>query len=162
LAGAVPLADMKNRTRPGCTGIGGFMESVLAMMVVICGVVLVTVSLAFVGIDLNRDSGDAALEDGCRSLSSQLSSLGPPFFEGEVLQNTSVPMLNTTLFHAGTGVKGYCMTLQDLTAGSCSIVLLKVGDVSSANQTRSMSFPLLLSMPDRTLHAAKATVIAWR
>jgi hypothetical protein len=72
-----------------------------------------------------------------------------------------VKMLNAPLFHAGAGVKGYCMTLQDITAGSSSVVLLKVGEVSS-NHTRSMSFPVLLSMPDRTLHAAKVTVVAWR
>lgn len=153
---------MKNRTRPGRSGIGGFMESVLAMMVVICGVVLVTVSLAFVGVGLEHDTGDAALDAGCRSLSSQLSSLGPPYFEGDALKNTSVPMLNASLFHVGAGVKGYCMALQDLTAGSSPTVLLRVGELSPANHTRSISFPVLLSMPDRTLHAAKATVIAWR
>ncbi len=80
-------------------------------------------------------------------LSSQLASLGPPFFEGEVLQNTSVPMLNASLFHAGAAVNGYCMTLRDLTAGSSSLVLLKVGDITLANQTRSVSFPVLLSCP---------------
>jgi hypothetical protein len=153
---------MKRRTRPGRSGIGGFMESVLAMMVVICGVMLVTVSLAFVGIGLGRDSGDAALDAGCRSLCSQFSALGPPFFEGEVLQNTSVRMLNASLFHAASGVNGYCITLRDLTAGSSSVVLLRAGDPGSANHTLSMSFPLLLSLPDRTLHAAKVTVIAWQ
>jgi hypothetical protein len=155
---------MRTRTgrRPGRTGIGGFMEAVLAMMVVICGVMLVTLSLSFVGAGLRRDSGDAALEDGCRSLSEQLFSLGPPFFDGDVLQNSSLAMLNASLFHVGGDVKGYCMTIRDITAGSASVILLKIGDISSGNDTRSISLPVLLSMPDRTMHAAKATVIVWR
>jgi hypothetical protein len=72
----VQLMRTRRGHRPGSTGIGGFMEAVLAMMVVICGVMLVTTSLSFVGIDLRRDSGSALLQDGCRSLSDQLFSLG--------------------------------------------------------------------------------------
>jgi hypothetical protein len=148
--------------RPGTSGIGGFMEAVLSMMVVICGVMLVTTSLAFVGIDLRRDSDETSLQDGCRSLSDQLFSLGSPFFDGEVLQNSSLALLNCSLFHVGVHVNGYCMTLQDITVGSAPAILLKNGDISSENDTRSVSVPVLLSMPDRTVHAAKATVIVWR
>ena len=151
----------RKERRPGSSGIGGFMEAVLAMMVVICGVMLVTTSLAFVGIDLRRDSGQSSLQDGCRSLTDQLFSLGPPFFEGEVLQNSSLGLLNSSLFHVGTGIGGYSLALQDVTANSASKVLLQAGEISSDIDTRSISVPVLLSMPDRTVHAAKATVIVW-
>ena len=108
-------------TTPGRDGIGGFMEAVLALMVVICGVMLVTVSLGFVGIDLRRDSGAADLQDGCRSMQSdQLFSLGSPFFDGDVLKNSSLGMMNTSLFHVSAQVKGYCITLQDITLGTPS------------------------------------------
>lgn len=138
------------------------MEAVLAMMVVVCGVMLVTMSLAFLGIDLRRNSGETALEDGCRALSDQLFSLGAPFFNGEVLLNSSLMMLNASLFHVSTNIKGYCMTLLDITYGSSSKVLIKTGELSQRNDTRSISVPVLLSMPDRTQHAAVATVIVWR
>ena len=138
------------------------MEAVLAMMVVICGVMLVTLSLGFVGIDLKRDSGATGLKDGCRSLSDQLFSLGPPFFDGDVLLNSSLAMLNVSLFHLSAGIDGYCITLQDITLCSSSSVLLRTGDVPAGNDTASLSMPLLLSMSDRTIHAAKATVIVWR
>ncbi len=137
------------------------MEAVLAMMVVICGVMLVTMSLAFVGIDLRRDSGETALQDGCKDLTRQLFSLGRPFFEGDILQNSSLPLLNSSLFHIATLVKGYFVTLQDITAGSSSVVLLRNGEITS-NDTRTVSVPVLLSVEDRTVHAAKATVIVWR
>jgi hypothetical protein len=137
------------------------MEAVLAMMVVICGVVLVTTSLSFVGIDLRRDSGGTAVGDGCRSLSDQFFALGSPFFNGEVLQNSSLSLLRDSLFHLGTGIRGYCLTLQDVTDGSCPWVLLKDGEVSAENDTRSLSTPVLLSTSDLTLHAAKVTVIVW-
>jgi len=108
----------RRERRPGSTGIGGFMEAVLAMMVVICGVMLVTTSLSFVGIGLLRDSSSALLQEGCRSVSDQFFSLGRPFFEAEVLQNSSLFMLNTSLFHCGTSVRGFCIALQDVTAGT--------------------------------------------
>ncbi len=131
------------------------------MMVVICGVMLVTMSLAFVGIDLRRNSGETALQDGCKDLTRQLFSLSVPFFEREVLQNSSLSLLNTSFFHVGAQVKGYCITLQDVTARSASVVLLRAGEMTS-NDTRSVSTPVLLSVEDRTVHAAKATVIVWR
>ena len=146
--------------RPGSTGIGGFMESVLAMMVVICGVILVTMSLTFVGIGLRRDSGSALLQEGCRSISDQFFSLELPFFEGAILQNSSLMMLNTSLFH-GTSVNGYSVTLQDVTAGATSIALLRTGELSLGNNTRSETVPVLLSMADHTVHAARVTVIVW-
>lgn len=136
------------------------MEAVLAMMVVICGVMLVTMSLAFVGIDLRRNSGETALQDGCKELTRQLFSLSTPFFEGEVMQNSSLPLLDSSFFHVGAQVKGYFITLQDITAGSASVVLLRAGEMTS-NDTRSISVPVLLSVEDRTVHAAKATVIVW-
>jgi hypothetical protein len=138
------------------------MEAVLAMMVVICGVMLVTTSLAFVGVDLRRDSGETALRDGCAALSDQLFSLGSPFFEGEVLQSSSLSRLNASLFHVSALVKGYCLALQDISSGQASAVLLRTGEMSAGNDTRSISVPVLLGMPDRTVHAAKATVIVWR
>ena len=137
------------------------MEAVLAMMVVICGVMLLTTSLAFVGIDLRRDSGQNSLQDGCRSLADQLFSLGTPFFEGEVLQSSSLDLLNCSLFHAGDRI-GYCMVLQDLTARSDPKVLLQTGQMSPQNDSRSISVPVLLSIPDGTVHAARATVMVWR
>jgi hypothetical protein len=138
------------------------MESVLAMMVVICGVMLVTTSLAFVGIDLRRGSGENTLQDGCASLADQLLSLGPPFFEGKVLQSSSLGMMNSSFFHANAMVHGYCILLQDIATDSESKVLLRTGELSPENDTRSLSVPMLLSMPDRTVHAAKATVIVWQ
>jgi hypothetical protein len=137
------------------------MESVLAMMVVICGVMLVTTSLSFVGIGLLRDSSSALLQEGCRSVSDQFFSLGRPFFEAEVLQNSSLFMLNTSLFHCGTSVRGFCIALQDVTAGTTSIAILRTGEMSSGNDTRSETVPVLLSMADRTTHAARVTVIVW-
>ena len=138
------------------------MEAVLAMMAVICGVILVTTSLAFVGIDLRRDSGQTALQEWCAALSRQWFSLGPPFFEGEVLRNSSLSRLNVSLFHVSAPVKGYCLALQDISSGHAPTVLLRTGEISAGNDTRSISVPVLLSMPDRTVHAAKATVIVWR
>ncbi|HEY3420815.1 MAG TPA: hypothetical protein VGK23_09700 [Methanomassiliicoccales archaeon] len=138
------------------------MESVLAMMVVICGVILVTTSLAFVGIDLRRDSGQNSLHDGCRSLADQVFSLGPPFFEGDVLQNSSLGSLNPSLLHAGPKINGYSILLQDITMGAASKVLVRMGELSPENETCSISVPLTLSMTDRTVHAAKATVMVWR
>ena len=136
------------------------MESVLAMMMVICGVMLVTTSLSFVGIGLHRVSSAALLQEGCRSLSDQFFSLGLPFFEAEVLQNSSLFMLNTSLFHCAS-IKGYCIALQDVTAGTASIAILRTGEMSSDNDTRSETSPVLLSMMDRTTHAARVTVIVW-
>jgi hypothetical protein len=155
---------MRTRTgrRPGRTGIGGFMEAVLAMMVVICGVMLLTTSLAFVGIDLRRDSGQNSLQGGCGSLADQLFSLGTPFFDGEVLQSSSLGLLNSSLFHVGPQIVGFCVVLQDVTANSALRVLLQTGPISSENETCSISVPVLLSIPDGTVHAAKVTVIAWR
>jgi hypothetical protein len=156
---------MSERTgwhRPGQTGIGGFMESVLAMMVVICGVILVTASLTFVGIDLKRDSGTDSLEDGCGSLAEQLFSLGPPFFEGEVLQSASLGLLNMTMFHANAKIAGFCFTLQDISMNAGSRVLLATSEMSPENESCAISVPVLLAMSDRTVHAAKASVIAWR
>jgi hypothetical protein len=137
------------------------MEAVLAMMVVICGVMLLTTSLVFVGIDLRRGSGDSSLQDGCQSLADQLFSLGTPFFEGEILQSSSLGLLNCSLFHAGAHI-GFCMVLQDLTARSAPNVLLQTGQISPQNDTRSISVPVLLSVPDGSVHAAKATVITWQ
>jgi hypothetical protein len=136
------------------------MESVLAMMVVICGVMLVTTSLSFVTIGLRRDPGSALLQEGCRSLSDQFFSLGMPFFETEVLQNSSLCMLNTSLLHCST-VKGYCIALQDVSAGTASVVILRIGEIAAQNDTRSETVPVLLSVMDRTVHAAKVTVIVW-
>jgi hypothetical protein len=136
------------------------MESVLAMMVVVCGVMLVTTSLSFVGIGLQRDSGGGLLQEGCRTLSDQFFALGLPFFEAEVLQNSSLFMLNMSLFHCAV-VKGYCIALQDVTADTASIALLRTGEMSSGNDTRSETTPVLLSMVDRTMHAARVTVMVW-
>ena len=136
------------------------MESVLALMVVICGVMLVTMSLTFVGFGLRRVSDSALLQEGCRSITDQFFSLGLPFFEGDVLLNSSLMMLNATYFHC-TSVDGYTVTLQDVTAGANSIALLSTGELSLGNDTRAETVPVLLSMKDRTVHAAKVTVIVW-
>jgi hypothetical protein len=131
------------------------------MMVVICGVMLVTVSLTFVGHDLRRDSGETNLNDGCRDMADQFFSLGPIYFEGEVLKNSSLGMINASLFHVDAQLKGYCIMLQDLSGISPARVLLQVGEIFTDNDTRSVSAPVLVSMEDLTLHAAKMTVIAW-
>ena len=147
--------------RLGKRGIGGFMESVLAMMVVVCGVLLVTFSLSFVGIGVHRDAGVTSLEDGCRSLHQQLFALGVPFFQGQVLQCSSLGLLNSSFFHCGPQVRGYCITLQDISNLSAAEVLLKVGEPATENGTASRSSAVLLSVEDRTVHAAKITVVAW-
>ncbi len=138
------------------------MESVLAMMVVICGVVLVTASLAFVGIDLRRGSDTSSLQATCQSLTDQFFSLGSPFFEGQTLQSSSLGLLNSSLFHVGAMVAGYCLTLQDISTNSTSKVLLRTGPMSGDNDTRSSSLPVLISVSDRTVHAGKVTVIVWQ
>lgn len=148
--------------RIGLSGIGGFMESVLAMMVVICGVMLVTMSLSFIGIGLRNDTSGTALEDACRSLSGQFFSLGCPFFNGDVLQSVSLHLLNSTLFRCSSSVGGYCISIEDISAGAASAVLLRSGCITAENDSRSSTIPLLLLMPDQTVHAAKATVIVWR
>jgi hypothetical protein len=137
------------------------MESVLAMMVVICGVILVTTSLTFVGIDLRRDSGKGSLQEGCGSLLDQLLALGPPFFDGEVLQRSSLGLLNASLFHAINRIDGYCITLMDTATRSSSEVIFSTGGMTAGNETYALSAPLLVSMPDRTVHSAKATVMVW-
>ena len=92
------------------------MEAVLAMMVVICGVMLVTTSLSFVGIDLRRGSGALCCRTDAARSPTSCSRSGSPFFEGRSCRTPPWCMLNTSLFHSQRS-DGYCIALQDIPAG---------------------------------------------
>ena len=123
------------------------MEAVLAMMVVICGVMLVTMSLAFVGIDLRRDSGETALQDGASALTDQFFSLGRAILRrAEVLQNSSLPPFELVASFTSAPGKGYCHDVAGHHGGfHLHGPAADRGD-DLGNDTRSSSLPVLLSV----------------
>ncbi len=55
-------------------GVGGFFESILAMMLVTIGMVLITSSIALFSKEVKENDGNAALENRCLGIRDELLS----------------------------------------------------------------------------------------
>jgi hypothetical protein len=141
-------------------GVGGFFESILAMMVVTMGIVLITASFTLIsakseggrGIDLKKE---------CSLMVERITSNTAICSEEGVLMHDHLSEITVKEFSPNEGMSGYKVILTEVPRGGATVLLSNGTEPLVCREKVSVSVPVNIVYSDTEVKAAILSVWAW-
>jgi hypothetical protein len=141
-------------------GIGGFVESLLAIMVVTVAVVLFTVTMALNLVSIGEEDGSDGVRDASGLLVERVMDECATI-DGDGLSFPSLQSLVDRPYPLPNGTIGYVISVHDLSADG-AILEIRVGSgPKAAGPIGTMKLPVSLVLFDGRSHAGILEVSVW-
>jgi hypothetical protein len=142
-------------------GVGGFTESLLAIMVVTVSVVLFTVTISIDLADLGERDVSTSIEEACEFLLEEFlqnySSL-----DGKTLSETSLTHVTKLPLSLPTSAIGYRLVVNDLVSQGPELVNIQMGSGPVADRPIShIRLPINIVLNDGRTVAGLVEVSCW-
>jgi len=141
--------------------VGGFLEAMLAIMVVTCGVFLLSSSVLLFGSGFQNNAHDQMMEDICEDLMTSILEdeaimIGDSLIDFQQIQSLPEECINRT-----EDLQGALVLLLDLNGGM-TYHLLESGEEWKERQPRYLhTQPVNIQFSSLDIHPALLTVVVW-
>lgn len=142
--------------------VGGFIESILAVMIVICGIMLLTTSMAFVSMQMADDEGPERLEDASDGILQRFLAEDQLLLSKTVIDFTELDSYHNHTLDSGLQVAGYRIEIVEITPEITPIFEEKNGSSPpQASDMVSLTIPISVHHSDLDVRASLLTVWVW-
>lgn len=151
-----------HRKRIDQKAVGGFIESILAVMIVTCGIMLLTASLAFVSMQIDTSGDSRKLEDTSETILQRFLSQDQLFLSETVLDFSGLGSSQSRAWDEGLYIDGYRIEIIELTPEISSI--FKNGNSIPSIHTSdviSLTVPISVQHSELDVRASLLTVWTW-
>jgi hypothetical protein len=141
--------------------IGGFIEAMLAVMVVTCGVFLLSTSIVILSDGWRNDTNDQVMKEFCNEIMSDLIEDNEIMIEDSLIDLKMAETFSERYFDQIEGQQGALVFLEDLNEGKIHRIL-ESGKEWNENQTRySRSEPVNIRISSLDVRPGLLVVMVW-
>jgi hypothetical protein len=140
--------------------IGGFMEAILALMVVTVAIVLLSISFSLAAYDAVQEGSSSQLDAGCEEMRKAFEEDMSSWRDCK-LSWSSLGYRQSDPYEVAEGIKGYEIEVVDISSEARDGIAIGSGTMRDANATASVHLACSIITTGGEVHAGLVVITVW-